>query len=444
MQTRHSSWPSAASSRSPVRIAERGVAGERDERAQPPLARSVDLLGEAGERQLAEHLGQTAHAAVPTPRRDARAAARLPDERRPAGSGGREHDAAGPVEVPGQHVQHVDEPARRRAECLQRRPDPAVDRRALRGGELPREPADLRRLDPTGPSDPLRRERLDEALHLGEARDVRLEAPQADELLVEEGVRHRGKQQRVRPGPDEVVLVRLSRGSRPHRVDDDHLPAARPDRPQPAAHVGSRDEAAVRDDGVGSEDEEMRRAIDIGDPDRELRAVEQSAREGLRLLVDRADRVERSRAEHLVEAAKVEAAREAVPHRVADVRADRVGAVGLEDRDEQALHLGERLVPAHRLVRAVRPAHVRLPEPVRVVVQVTDARALGTDVALAEDVCCVPSDPFDAGRPNRHLEAARRLAERAGPVRKPVSLTVSILIPSGGRCRAPRGRMCRP
>ena len=60
-----------------VRIAERRVAGERDERAQPPLARSVDLLCEAGERQLAEHLGQAAHAAVPTPRRDARAAARL-------------------------------------------------------------------------------------------------------------------------------------------------------------------------------------------------------------------------------------------------------------------------------------------------------------------------------------------------------------------------------
>ena len=206
---------------------------------------------------------------------------------------------------------------------------------------------------------------------------MRLEAAKADELLVEKGVRHRGEQQRVRPGPDEMVLVRLSRGSRPHGVDDDHLPAARPDRSQPASHVGSGDETAVRDDWVGSEDQEMRGAIDVGDPDGELRAVEQAAREGLRLLVDRADRVERPRAERLVEAAEVEAAGEAVSHRVADVRPDRIGAVGLEDRDEQALDHGECLVPADRLVRAVRSADVRLPEPVRVVMQVPMLAPLG-------------------------------------------------------------------
>ena len=71
---------------------------------------------------------------------------------------------------------------------------------------------------------------------------MRLEAAQADELLVEQGVRDRGEQQRVRPRSDEVVLVGLARRSRPHRVDDDHLAVARPDRAQPASHVGSGDE----------------------------------------------------------------------------------------------------------------------------------------------------------------------------------------------------------
>ena len=45
--------------------------------------------------------------------------------------------------------------------------------------------------------------------------------------------------------------------------------------------------------------------------------------------------------------------------------------------DEQALDLGECLVPADRLVGAVRPAYVRLPEPVGVVMQVLMLAPLG-------------------------------------------------------------------
>src|SRR5262249_60624160 len=45
-----------------VRRAEDRIAGDRDERADLALARGLDLLGEAGARELAHDFGETAHA----------------------------------------------------------------------------------------------------------------------------------------------------------------------------------------------------------------------------------------------------------------------------------------------------------------------------------------------------------------------------------------------
>ena len=67
-----------------------------------------------------------------------------------AGGREREHDAAGPVEVAGDHVDHVDEPAREGPELLRRGADPRVDGGARRGGELAGDPADLGGVDPAG------------------------------------------------------------------------------------------------------------------------------------------------------------------------------------------------------------------------------------------------------------------------------------------------------
>ena len=131
-----------------VRCRARGVAGDRDQRAHLALAGRLDLLRERGDRQLAEALGQPAHARAPAPERDAPAAAGLAGGVALPGGRAREHRAARPVEVPGQHVEHVDQPRGERAELLCRRPDPAIHGGRLGGGELARHAADRRRVDP--------------------------------------------------------------------------------------------------------------------------------------------------------------------------------------------------------------------------------------------------------------------------------------------------------
>src|SRR3954451_7151164 len=60
-----------------------------------------------------------------------------------ADGGAREHGAAGPVEVAGEDVEDVDEPARRRPEALRGGADAPVDRGAGRGRQLAGHAPDL-------------------------------------------------------------------------------------------------------------------------------------------------------------------------------------------------------------------------------------------------------------------------------------------------------------
>src|SRR5581483_7698373 len=106
-----------------------GFARDRDERAHAAVAGRVDLLRQRDDGELAERLRQPAHAtrapAEPQAAALARRAARVARAR------GRrvEHGAAGTVEVARAHVEHVDEPARQRAELLHGRADAAVHAR---------------------------------------------------------------------------------------------------------------------------------------------------------------------------------------------------------------------------------------------------------------------------------------------------------------------------
>src|SRR5207244_12070237 len=122
-----------------VRRAEDRIAGDRDETADLALARRLDLLGEAGAGELAHDFGEAAH-----PARAASGLEALPAPGRPAGvcrarRGAREHRAARPVEVAGERVHHIDEPAGKRPELLLAGADAAVDRRRLRRRDLPGE-----------------------------------------------------------------------------------------------------------------------------------------------------------------------------------------------------------------------------------------------------------------------------------------------------------------
>ncbi|CAM5657113.1 hypothetical protein SGLAM104S_03885 [Streptomyces glaucescens] len=90
---------------------EHGVGGDGDERADrfAVLRRGVDLLGERGDGELALRLGVPAHAGVPAAEGEALAGASRAG--RPVGGCLREEGAAGPVEVAGEDVEDVDEPA---------------------------------------------------------------------------------------------------------------------------------------------------------------------------------------------------------------------------------------------------------------------------------------------------------------------------------------------
>ena len=183
--------------------------------------------------QLAEHLAEPAHARLPSGR-SARRGPRpgSPLRVRRAGGGRGEHRAAGPVEVAGEHVEHVDQPARGRAELLRascrcgRRPP-----RSARGRELARDARGS-----SSASMPARRRRPRAGSRPASARTssspstCSASGAGRDEALGEQHVAPAPEQQRVGARADEQVLVGLLGGARAARVDHDDLAAARADR----------------------------------------------------------------------------------------------------------------------------------------------------------------------------------------------------------------------
>ena len=129
-----------------VRRRQRGVAGQGDERAHLALAGRVDLLGQAGHRQLAVGLAEAAHAARPAPDLYAApASVRRSRARCRAPAAARVNIAPpAPVEVAGEHVEHVDQPRGERPELLRAGADAPVHGRPVGGGELARHRAGSR------------------------------------------------------------------------------------------------------------------------------------------------------------------------------------------------------------------------------------------------------------------------------------------------------------
>ena len=204
-----------------VRRRDDRVAGDRDERADLPVAGRLDLLGHAGGGQLAEDLRRAAHPAAASARTARRGPSPIP---RVAVRGQREHRAAGPVEVAGDRVEHVDEPARGRAEALRRRADPPVDRRALGGRELDRHPPDRLGRDAGRRRDRLGREVAREPLDdVGAGRRPRARVSSASANTTWTSAMSSSASV---PGPDRHVLVGELGGARAPRVDDDDLAAA--------------------------------------------------------------------------------------------------------------------------------------------------------------------------------------------------------------------------
>ena len=401
----------------PGRVGSRddGVSRHRQHCPDLPLAGRLDLLREGGDRKLPKRLRQTAHAAGPAARQVAAALPRLTAGAGLAGGGAGEHRSALAVEVAGQRVEDVDEPACEGAELLRAGADPAVDGRAVGGGQLARHAADLLGGDAGRSGGRLGREGLGQLLDSFDPVEELFEVPRLDESLVEQHVDHREKQQRVGAGADEVVLVGLHRGAAASRVDHDDLAAALADPPQPPPHVGRGHQAAIRVQRVGTEDQQVLGPVDVGNGDTERGPEHVPAGDLLGHLVDGAGGEDVARPERLQQHASVEDAGEVVGGRVADVDAGGVSSVLVEQRRQPAVDLRECLVPARRLEAAVA-LDQRRPYAVVVTVEVGEAGALRADEAVAEDIGLVAADLRHPIALDRELEAAGRFAERTGRV----------------------------
>ena len=133
------------------------------------------------------------------------------------------------------------------AELLGAGADPAVDGRRRRrpparapSGGSP--PASIPHAPATSSGGEVARQLLD----LVQAVEVLAEPARVGQALVEERVHDAHQQVGVAAGADEVVLVGGLGGARAARIDHHDLAAALADRPQPAAHVGRGEQAAVR------------------------------------------------------------------------------------------------------------------------------------------------------------------------------------------------------
>src|SRR5690606_29695424 len=129
-----------------------------------------DLVGERGDGQLPVDLGQFADAAAPPAGRE-----RLPAPVHGRVRGTREHRAARTVQVPGEDVQHVHEPAVQRPVCLGAGADPPVDGGASGGRELAGRAADGLRGDAGDVRDPLGGEVDGEGAQVVQAVDASLQ-----------------------------------------------------------------------------------------------------------------------------------------------------------------------------------------------------------------------------------------------------------------------------
>ena len=268
-----------------------------------------------------------------------------------------------------------------RAEALRRRADPAVDRGAVGGGELAREPPDRRR----------RRCRSAPATSSGGDSRARARAPRRG--------RRRGgaasprstrssANEHVRPspaagsasvpGPDGDVLVGLLRRCRVRRgsTTTSRPPRARiaRRRPRTSGAVIRRPLEAI---GLAPEHEQVvacgrGRAAATRAAGAEHRCATASC---LGCWSTGARREEVLRAQRLEQQPPVEQRGEVVRRRVADVDGDRVAAVLGHERRQPAVDLRERLVPG-RLAAHARPAPLdqRRAQPVGVLVQLLQRR----------------------------------------------------------------------
>jgi hypothetical protein len=329
------------------------------------------------------------------------------------GGGLGEHGPAGPVEVAGEHVQHVHQPLGQRAELGRTGADAGVDGRRPGPRELARQSYDHLGRHARAAGDHVGREVLGGLAHLVEPVD---RAGDPGQVLGEQRVHEAEQQIGVRAGPDEHVLVGQVRGPGAAGIDHDQPAAPAAQRPEPAREVGGGAEGAVGLQRVGAQHQQEVGAVQVGHRDGERMAEHQPAGHVLGHLVGGAGGEDVAGAQRPDQGRAVQRARHRVRARVAQVDAGRLAAVPLHDLVEPSLDGGERLLPADLPPQVALPDQ-RPAQAVGVLVQLAEARALGADEALAERV--VPVAPHARHVPavvDGQRQAADGFAQGAGPV----------------------------
>ena len=363
--------------------------------------------------KLSEHLGRAAHPAAKAPEFEALGELGRPDRGERPRDGVGEHRAALAVEVPREHVQHLHQPGGQRAELLVADADAPVDGAASGVGELARQPADGLGRNPARGRDRLGREVAREALYLAQPFHPAFQAAELHAAFGEEHVRHGEEQRGVHARLKADPLVGALGGAGAPRIHDHHPAPSRPHGIESTQHVRRGQQAPLRGVRVGTEHQQEVAAVEVWQGDAPHAPVEQGAHHVLGPLVDGARRVERVDARHGDEGPDVTREREAVRHRVAHIGGHGRDAVALQHGLKTPPHLGIRLLPG-RLSPAPAIAQQRRAQPIGVVVQLTERRALGTDVAPAPDVGVVGADALHLAALHLHPQPAHGLAEGAG------------------------------
>jgi hypothetical protein len=325
-----------------------------------------------------------------------------------------EHRAARAVEVAGQQVDDVDQPARERAGPHRGRAEPAVHAGAVRIGELTGQRPDGVGGDPAAVRDPFRAERREPREHLVEA--VEVAASRSGTVTLPSSCRvwaSAASRSASVPGADGEVEVGLRGGPGPARIDDHQPAAAALQRRQPAGEVRGRPQRAVGDPRVAAEHDQQVGPVDVGDRDGQRVAEQRAAADVLRQLVDARGAEDVARAQRLEERTDVELAREVVDVRVAEVDRHGVRTVVVDDRPQASGDLGVRVVPGglDQLAVAADPGSL---QPVRVGLELAEQGPLRAQVAAAEHVELVTADRDDAVTLHLEAQPAGGLAQRAG------------------------------